>query len=109
TKAGPSSIAEGLVCGLPLVLFDFVPGQEEGNVGYVLDSGAGFFAPTPHRAREAVEHLLSDPLLRQRMIAAARATARPEAALEAARRIVELLSALFEVSYAERKFSAASR
>lgn len=91
TKAGPSSIAEGLVCGLPLVLFDFVPGQEEGNVGYVLDSGAGFFAPTPQRARQAVEHLLADPLLRQRMMSAARAIARPGAAWEAAQRMAELL------------------
>jgi 1,2-diacylglycerol 3-beta-galactosyltransferase len=45
TKAGPGTICEAFNAGLPMVLYDFLPGQEEGNVGYVVDAGAGVWAP----------------------------------------------------------------
>jgi hypothetical protein len=32
TKAGPGTIMEALICGLPMVLNAFVPCQEEGNI-----------------------------------------------------------------------------
>lgn len=37
TKAGPGTIAESLICGLPLLLNGFVPCQEAGNVPFVID------------------------------------------------------------------------
>jgi hypothetical protein len=40
TKAGPGTIAESLICGLPLLLNGFVPCQEAGNVPFVLDNKA---------------------------------------------------------------------
>ncbi|EKX31174.1 hypothetical protein GUITHDRAFT_156659 [Guillardia theta CCMP2712] len=43
TKAGPGTIAEACCCGLPVLLFDFLPGQEEGNVTFVESSGMGEF------------------------------------------------------------------
>ncbi|XP_059635182.1 monogalactosyldiacylglycerol synthase 2, chloroplastic-like isoform X2 [Cornus florida] len=43
TKAGPGTIAEALIRGLPIILNDFIPGQEKGNVPYVVDNGAGVF------------------------------------------------------------------
>ncbi len=47
TKAGPGTISEALVCGLPLVLSGFIPGQEAANVNYVVGNGAGLFASQP--------------------------------------------------------------
>lgn len=47
TKAGPGTIAEALICGLPIILSGFIPGQEEGNVPYVVDHGAGVYEETP--------------------------------------------------------------
>jgi len=47
TKAGPGTIAEALVRGLPILLSGFIPGQEEGNVPYVVENGAGAFSPDP--------------------------------------------------------------
>jgi 1,2-diacylglycerol 3-beta-galactosyltransferase len=46
TKAGPGTISEALVCGLPMVITSALPGQEEGNVGYVVEHGAGLLAAT---------------------------------------------------------------
>lgn len=47
TKAGPGTIAEGLVCGLPILLTGFIPGQEEGNVPFVTENGVGAFCAEP--------------------------------------------------------------
>jgi 1,2-diacylglycerol 3-beta-galactosyltransferase len=41
TKAGPGTIMEALICGLPMVLNAFVPCQEEGNIPYVVDNKVG--------------------------------------------------------------------
>lgn len=37
TKAGPGTIAEATIKGLPVMLSGFLPGQEEGNVPYVVN------------------------------------------------------------------------
>ena len=50
TKAGPSTIAEAANAGLPLVLYSCLPGQEEGNVEYVVTGGLGRWAPGPAQA-----------------------------------------------------------
>ena len=47
TKAGPGTIAESLIRGLPILLSGYIPGQEEGNVPYVLDNKVGVFASEP--------------------------------------------------------------
>jgi 1,2-diacylglycerol 3-beta-galactosyltransferase len=38
TKAGPGTIAEALISGLPMVLNGFIPCQEAGNVPFVVDN-----------------------------------------------------------------------
>ncbi len=58
TKAGPGTICEALVCGLPIMLTSFVPGQEEGNVSYVLDNGVGRLTETPEKLVEALWEVL---------------------------------------------------
>ncbi|KAJ3679156.1 hypothetical protein LUZ60_017167 [Juncus effusus] len=54
TKAGPGTIAEALIRGLPIILNDFLPGQEVGNVPYVVNNGAGVFCNDPKRAAKIV-------------------------------------------------------
>lgn len=44
TKAGPGTIAEALIRGLPMVLSGYLPGQERPNVAYVVDAGVGRYA-----------------------------------------------------------------
>lgn len=47
TKAGPGTIAEAMIKGLPLILNNFIAGQEVGNVPFVVDNGAGLFCRSP--------------------------------------------------------------
>jgi 1,2-diacylglycerol 3-beta-galactosyltransferase len=44
TKAGPGTICEALACELPVILSGYVPGQEEGNVSFVLENNVGVLA-----------------------------------------------------------------
>ncbi len=53
TKAGPGTIAEASVRGLPMALYGYIPGQEAANVDHVVEAGAGFFEP--HAARLGAE------------------------------------------------------
>jgi 1,2-diacylglycerol 3-beta-galactosyltransferase len=44
TKAGPGTICEALACHLPIVISGYVPGQEEGNVEFVVKNKVGALA-----------------------------------------------------------------
>jgi 1,2-diacylglycerol 3-beta-galactosyltransferase len=44
TKAGPGTISEALACHLPIVISGYVPGQEEGNVEFVIQNKVGALA-----------------------------------------------------------------
>ena len=59
TKAGPGTIAEASICGLPMLIFGFIPGQEEANVDHVVRAGAGLFEPDPTRLGALAAGLLT--------------------------------------------------
>ena len=80
TKAGPGTIAEAAAVGLPIMLTSFLPGQEAGNVDYVLDYGFGDYSEDPVSIAEEVTTWLQDPSLLEVMSHRAQATGRPEAA-----------------------------
>jgi 1,2-diacylglycerol 3-beta-galactosyltransferase len=44
TKAGPGTLAEANAAQLPVVVYDYVPGQERGNVEFVRHNGIGLVA-----------------------------------------------------------------
>ncbi|KAF8092199.1 hypothetical protein N665_0422s0028 [Sinapis alba] len=54
TKAGPGTIAESLIRSLPIILNDYIPGQEKGNVPYVVENGAGVFTRSPKETARIV-------------------------------------------------------
>jgi UDP-N-acetylglucosamine:LPS N-acetylglucosamine transferase len=46
SKAGGLTVSEALVCGLPLILVDIIPGQETGNANHVVYGNAGVLLET---------------------------------------------------------------
>jgi 1,2-diacylglycerol 3-beta-galactosyltransferase len=46
-KAGGLVVTEALACGQPLILYEALPGQEIGNVKYIVENGAGAWSPGP--------------------------------------------------------------
>ena len=61
TKAGPSTIAEAVTSRLPLLLYDYLPGQETGNKDFVVNHGLGSFAPTVPKALATLSLWLHHP------------------------------------------------
>lgn len=88
TKAGPGTISEALIAGLPMVLYSRLPGQEEGNVSYVVSEGAGLWAPRPEQIVAALQTWIERPEIRSKAASACRKLARPQAA----RQIASILS-----------------
>lgn len=90
SKAGGLVIAEGLACGLPILLMDALPGQEEGNVDFVCRNQAGVFAPSPDQVAATLKDWLSDDQRRIKEFACrAGQLGKPHAADQIARMIWE--------------------
>lgn len=87
TKAGPGTIAEAFNAHLPIILYARLPGQEDGNVTYVCESGAGVWASTPKRVVATLRLWVQDANERARVVEACRRAARPEASITIARQI----------------------
>lgn len=85
SKAGGLIVTESMACGLPLILTQFIPGQETGNVRFVVEQGAGDLALEPLALLETLAHWLADDrkLFHERA-ANARRLGKPEAAFAAA-------------------------
>lgn len=85
TKAGPATITEAGIAGLPLILSGAIPGQEDGNVRLVVENDAGAYAPSPQQVADTVEAWINEgaEALAQRG-EYARKIARPDAVWEIA-------------------------
>ncbi len=84
-KAGGLIVTESLACGLPMLLVDVIPGQETGNMEYVVSNQAGAEVEKPLQALEALCHLiLEDGKLLKEWAKNARRLGKPHAAFEAA-------------------------
>jgi 1,2-diacylglycerol 3-beta-galactosyltransferase len=93
TKAGPGTIAEALICGLPLVLSSFIPGQEEGNVPFVVDNEVGIYCTEPAEIAQIIHSWFrEDQETRLRFAENARRLGRPQATVQIVESIAELLS-----------------
>ena len=91
TKAGPGTIAEALNAELPIILYSKLPGQEDGNVTFVKEEGAGVWAPTPQEVVRTLTRWISRPEERKKVIENCRRAGRPEAARTIAKTIGEML------------------
>jgi len=91
TKAGPGTIAEASICGLPCMLSSFLPGQEEGNIPFVKDAGFGSYSGDPKEIAATVSTWLSSPDRLASMKENALRAARPTATIDIARDLAEML------------------
>lgn len=97
TKAGPGTIAEASICGLPCILSSFLPGQEEGNVPYVVENGFGCYRGDPEGIAETVEEWLAatattaEGSVLEQMRESALDAARPDATLDIARDLADMV------------------
>jgi 1,2-diacylglycerol 3-beta-galactosyltransferase len=93
TKAGPGTIAEALICGLPILLNGFIPCQEEGNIPYVQNARVGTFKSAPKDVAETLKHWFSPDFEGElaAMAERARDIAKPQATYDISRSLVELL------------------
>jgi 1,2-diacylglycerol 3-beta-galactosyltransferase len=89
TKAGPGTIAEALIAELPIILYAKLPGQEDGNVDFVVSEGVGVWAPEPLLVVRALTRWVCRASERQKVVNNCRRAARPEAARIIARTLGE--------------------
>ncbi len=62
TKAGPGALAEANAAQLPVVVYDYVPGQERGNVDFVRTNAIGEVAlNSAGQVVAAVERMIRNP------------------------------------------------
>ncbi|MDI6731627.1 MAG: glycosyltransferase [Candidatus Margulisbacteria bacterium] len=91
TKAGPGTIAEAMAMNLPIIITSWLPGQEEGNVEYVVRENVGKVSQDPVKVVEIINELLSDKKAFEEMKANIRRASRPQAALDIAGQILSYL------------------
>lgn len=89
SKAGPGTIAESLCCGVPLLLTWFIPGQERGNIDFVLATGCGRYVPHIGELIDTVAELGAPG---SRALATLREAVRHAARPDATARIAELIA-----------------
>jgi 1,2-diacylglycerol 3-beta-galactosyltransferase len=103
TKAGPATICEACIAGLPIVLSSAVPGQEDGNITYVVENGAGAYAPSARQVGETVGAWLAEGKSRLAHLSEkARRLGRPGAVWE----IAEEIHAQAQLSPARTRFGS---
>ncbi|NPV85264.1 MAG: galactosyldiacylglycerol synthase [Anaerolineae bacterium] len=101
TKAGPGTISEAFIAQLPMILYSKMPGQEDGNVDFVVKEEAGIWAPTPGRVVAALRYWLEHPDAREKAVESCRRLARPQAS----RQIARILAAQVNVRYQEKVYA----
>lgn len=92
SKAGGLIVSEGLAAGLPLLLIEYITGQESGNVRFVCDNHAGRLTTTPWKTLSILQNWLQDGAKRlQETAAHARQIGRPDAARHVAQTVWEAI------------------
>ncbi|MBN1869904.1 MAG: hypothetical protein JW847_04935 [Candidatus Omnitrophica bacterium] len=89
TKPGGITTAECLAKGLPMVIIDPIPGQEMRNTDFLIKKGIGIRIDDTSDIGEEIELLLKSPERLALMSKAAYENAKPHAALDIAKLILE--------------------
>ena len=93
TKSGGLIVSEVLARGVPMLIVDPIPGQEEWNADFVAGSGAGIQLQPPRGGAAGRAVFASQPERLALMREQARRFGRPRAALDIAERVLGELRA----------------
>lgn len=80
TKPGGLTVSEGLAKGLPLILVNPIPGQENRNVEFLLNNGLATLATSAFPADECVYQLMTNTVHHSNMLENIKAAGRGNAA-----------------------------
>ncbi len=94
TKPGGLTSSEAMAKGLPMIISNPIPGQEERNAHYLLKQGVAEQADEPEEIARMAQTLLHHPTKLKRMVERTRVVAKPYAAMEVARQIFRLIRAI---------------
>ena len=89
TKPGGLTSSECLIMGLPMLLVDPIPGQEERNGDFLLEHGAALKAHDMAGLEYKLAQLIDDPQRLAAMSAAMLAIAKPDAARQVLTQVLE--------------------
>lgn len=90
TKAGPGTIAEALAMNLPIIITSWLPGQEEGNVEFVVRENVGRVSRDPRKVVEIVRELMETTEFEE-LKRNIKRVSRPQAAIDIAHEIFRYL------------------
>jgi len=91
-KAGGLTSSEAMACGLPMLITDPIPGQEERNAEFLEEVGAGKRVKGHADLINQVKDCLTNPARRQLMAEAGRKIGRPNSAQSVVNVIEELVN-----------------
>ncbi|MCK4518600.1 MAG: STAS domain-containing protein, partial [Candidatus Omnitrophica bacterium] len=89
TKPGGLISSELLAKGLPAILVDVIPGQEEANGEYLISKGAACKIEKINQLQDTIQGLLENPARLEQMGRKAKAVAKPRAAVKSAGLIMD--------------------
>jgi 1,2-diacylglycerol 3-beta-galactosyltransferase len=105
TKAGPGTISEACVAGLPIILYSKIPGQENGNVDYVVEHKAGVWETDPQKVAALLAEWIGNPEEMGRFAEASRKLGRPDSSHIIAKTAMGMLGLydLTSITYYEKR------
>ncbi|MBI4752813.1 glycosyltransferase, partial [Candidatus Desantisbacteria bacterium] len=91
SKPGGLTASESLCCGLPMIIVNPIPGQEERNSRYLINHGAAIMVPHESEVDDVVNKLLRKPEILLEMQESAIRLSKQGAAVRAGEIIMDLL------------------
>jgi len=97
TKAGGLILSEGMANGLPIMLIGYLPGQEEGNVRYLLAHQAGSLVTNPFELASVLNYWFENDYQRLKTVASnSKALGHSDSALVIAKELLAVCELSFE-------------
>ena len=90
SKPGGATLAEGFACGLPMLAFDPLPGNEQRTCGWIEKWEVGLWIRKAEDLAPTIERLITNRQELSNLRGCAQALARPQAAYDAAGTILRL-------------------